>query len=123
MHFDDGDQAERADMGFAGGEDFLRRAGFDELGEQFAGEMAGVLDAGVELAVGEGAGAALAELDVGFGVEDAAAPQAPGVAGAFADQFAAFEDERPKTHLGQGQGGQQAAGAGADDDGPAGAGR
>ena len=51
-------------MGFAGGEDFLRGAGFDELGEEFAGEMSRILDAGIELAVGEGAGAALAELDV-----------------------------------------------------------
>ena len=33
---DDGDQAEGADMGFAGGKDFFRRAGFDEFGQQFA---------------------------------------------------------------------------------------
>ena len=43
--FDDGDQAEGADMGFAGGQDFLRGAGFDELGEQLAGQVAGILDA------------------------------------------------------------------------------
>ena len=79
--------------------------------------MARVLDAGIELAVGEGASAALAELDVGFGVEDAAAPEAPGVAGALADQFAAFEDERAEAHLGQDEGSHQAAGAGADDHG------
>ncbi len=117
---DDGDEAEGADVGFAGGEDFLRGAGLDELGEEFAGEVPGVLDAAVELAVGEGAGAALAELDVGFGVEDAAAPERPGVAGALADEFAAFEDERAKAHLGEGQGGHQAAGAGADDNRPRG---
>ncbi len=106
-------------MGFAGGEDFLRGAGFDELGEEFAGEVAGILDAGIELAVGEGAGTALAELDVGFGVEDAAAPEGPGVFGALADGLAALEDEWPKTHLGEGEGGHQATGAGADDDGAA----
>jgi hypothetical protein len=29
----DGDKAKRADVGFAGGQDFLGRAGFDEFGE------------------------------------------------------------------------------------------
>ena len=106
-------------MGFAGGEDFLRGAGFDELGEELAGKMSRILDAGIELAVGEGAGAALAELDIGLGVENAAAPEGPGVLGALADGLAALEDERPKTHLGEGEGGHQATGAGADDDGPA----
>ena len=43
--FDDGDEAEGADVGFGGGQDFLGGAGFDELGEEFAGEVAGVLDA------------------------------------------------------------------------------
>ena len=65
--FHDGDETKGADMGFAGGEDLFRRAGRDKRGEEFAGEVAGVLDAGIQLAVGEGAGAALAELDVGFG--------------------------------------------------------
>ncbi len=102
--------------GLARGQDFLGGAGCDELGEQFAGQVAGILDAAVELAVGEGAGAALAELDVGLGVEDAAAPEAPGVAGALADELAAFEDERAEPHLGEGEGGHQATGAGADDD-------
>ncbi len=114
---DNGDKPERADMGFAGGKDFLGCAGFDEFGQKFAGQVTGVLDAGIQLAVGECAGAALTELDVGFRVEDAAAPQTPCVARALAYEFAAFEDERPKTHLRQGQGGEEAARAGADDDG------
>ena len=38
---DDGDQAEGADMGFAGGQDFLGGAGFDELGQHLAGRGGG----------------------------------------------------------------------------------
>src|ERR1700733_5929596 len=72
--FDYRDQPERADMRLAGCEDFLRCAGRDELSQQLAGEMARVLDAGIQLAVGECACATLPELDVGFGIEDAAAP-------------------------------------------------
>ena len=90
----------------------------DELGQDLAAEMAGVLDPAVELAVGEGAGAALAELDVGLGVEHAPAPQPPGVLGAFAHHLAAVEDDRPEAHLREDQADEQAAGAGADDDGP-----
>ena len=77
-----------------------------------------VLDPAVELAVGKGAGAALAELDVGFGVEHAAPPQAPRVLGPFANHLAAVEDDRPEAHLRQDQAGEQAARAGADDDRP-----
>ena len=109
--------AERCRYAACCGEDFLRRAGFDEFGQHLAGQVAGVLDLAVELAVGECAGAAFAELHVGFRVEHAAAPQAPGVLGALAHHLAAFEDDRPKTHLRQDQGGEQAARAGADDDG------
>ena len=43
-----------------------------------------ILDLAVQLAVGEGAGAAFTELDVGLGVEHALAPQAPGILGALA---------------------------------------
>jgi hypothetical protein len=50
-------------------EDLLRRAGLDELGRAPCGRDARVLDLAVELAVGEGAGAAFAELHVRFRVE------------------------------------------------------
>ncbi len=70
----------------------------------------------VQLAVGEGACAAFAELHVGFGVELAFAPQAPGVLGAFAHFLAALQDDRAEAHLRQQQPGEDAAGAGADDD-------
>ena len=76
--------------------------------------IARILDLAVELAVGEGAGAAFAELHVRFGIEHAAAPQAPGVLGAFAHHLAAIEDDRAEAHLRQDQAGEQAAGAGAD---------
>jgi hypothetical protein len=75
----------------------------------------GVLDLAVELAVGEGAGAAFAELHVGFGVEGVLAPQAPGVLGALAHGLAALEHDGPEAHLGQHQRGEDAAGAEADD--------
>ena len=57
-------QPEGADMRMRLGQDFLGRAGLHELGQHLAVEMARVLDPAVELAVGKGAGAAFAELDV-----------------------------------------------------------
>ena len=78
--------------------------------------MLRVLDLAVELAVGKGAGAAFAELHVGFGVEHALAPQAPGVLGALAHRLAALQHDRPEAHLRQHQRGEDAAGAEADDD-------
>jgi hypothetical protein len=79
--------------------------------------VAGVLDPAVELAVREGAGAALAKLNIRRGVEDPVAPEVPGVAGALANRPAPLEDERAEAHLRQAQGGEKATGAGADDDG------
>ena len=111
---DHGHEAEGADVGVGLGQDLGRRAGLDELGQDLAAEVTGVLDLAVELAVGEGAGPALAELDVGFGIEDAAPPQAPGVFRAFAHHLAAVEDDGAKTHLGQDQAREQAAGPGSD---------
>jgi hypothetical protein len=55
---------EGADVGLGDVEDFRRCAGLDELGQHLAAAMAGVLDLAVELAVGKGAGAAFAELDI-----------------------------------------------------------
>ena len=65
--------------GFADVDDLFRRAGLDELFQHLAAMEVGVLDLAVQLAVREGAGAALAELDVRFGVQRVLAPQAPGV--------------------------------------------
>src|SRR6185369_1837125 len=115
---DHADQPESADVRLVDEEDFFRRAGLDEFLEHLAAMVLRVLDLAVELAVGEGAGAAFAELDVGIRVQLALAPQAPGVLSPLAHGLAAFDDDRAKTHLGQDQAGEQAAGAGADDDWP-----
>ena len=88
----------------------------DELVDHLARQVARVADLAPQLAVGERAGAAFAELHVRFGIEDAAPPQAPGVARALAHRAAALEDERAKPHLRQQQRGEDAAGAEADHD-------
>src|SRR6185369_283447 len=85
-------QAEGADVRLGDPGDLLGRAGLDELLDHLAREMARVADLAPELTVGERAGAALAELDVRFGIEHAAPPQAPGVAGALAHRPPALED-------------------------------
>ena len=76
---DHADQAEGADVRLGDVADLLGRAGADELVDHLARQVARVADLAPELAVGEGAGAALAELHVRFRIEDAAPPQAPGV--------------------------------------------
>ncbi len=115
---DHADQAEGADVRLGDEADLFRRAGADEFVEHLAREMARIADLAPELAVGERAGAAFAELHVRFGVEHAAAPQAPGVLGALAYRAAALENERLEAHLGQDEGGEDAARAEADDDRP-----
>ena len=112
--FDHRHQPERADMRLGDVEDFLRRAGLDEFGQHLAAEMVRVLDLAVQLAVGERAGAAFAELHVGFRIEHRLAPEAPGVLGALAHHLAALQDDRTEPHLRQHQGGEQAARPGAD---------
>ena len=77
-----------------------------------------VADLAVELAVGERARAALAELHVRLRVEDLLAPQPERVDRALAHRLAALEDDRPEPHLRQHQPGEQAARAGADHDRP-----
>ncbi len=77
---DHADQPERADVRLGDEADLLGRAGADELVDHLARQVARVADLAPELAVGEGAGAAFAELHVRFRIEDAAPPQAPGVA-------------------------------------------
>ena len=115
---DHADQPEGADVRLGDVGDLLGRAGLDELLDHLAREMARVADLAPELAVGKGAGAALAELDVRFGIEHAAPPQAPGVAGALAHGAAALEDDRAEAHLRQQQGGEESAGPEADDHRP-----
>ena len=95
--FHHGHQPEGADMGMRLGEDFLRRAGLDEFGQHLAAQMARVLDLAVELAVGKSAGAAFAELDIGFRRQHAIAPQGPGVLGALAHRLAALQDDGLET--------------------------
>ena len=110
------DQAESADVRLAQVENFFRRAGAYEFLHDLASQVARVLDLAVELAVGKRAGAAFAELDVGFRIQHLLAPQSPGVLGPFAHGLAAFENDRAKAHLCQNQSGHQSARAEADDD-------
>ena len=109
-------QAEGADVWLADGEDLLGRAGLHEFGQHLASVVLRILDLAVQLAVRKRAGAAFAELHVRLRVEHALAPQAEGVHRAFAHRLAAFEDDRAEAHLRQQQAGEQAAGAGTDDD-------
>ena len=102
-------QAERANMRLGGGEDFFRRPCLHELGQNLAAEKTRILDLAVELAVRKCSRAAFAELHIGFGIEDRTAPQAPGVLRAFAHHLAAIQNDGPKTHLREDQGGEQSA--------------
>ena len=61
---DHGDQAEGADVRMRFGQDLGRRTGLHELGQYLAVEVPGILDPAVQLSIGKGAGAALAELYV-----------------------------------------------------------
>ena len=94
------------------------RAGAHELVHHLAAVELRILDLAVELAVGEQARPALAELHVGFGREDVLAPQRPGVLRAPAHVAAALEHDGLEPHLRQQQRGKQPAGAEADHEGP-----
>ena len=72
--FNHADQAESADVRPGDVENLGRCAGFYEFLKHLASEMARVFDLTVEFAVGEGTGAAFAELHIGFGVEHFFAP-------------------------------------------------
>ncbi|MCY1344625.1 hypothetical protein D9M69_306640 [compost metagenome] len=108
-------EAEGADVRLADVHDLFRRAGADEFVHHLAAVEPGVLDLAVELAVGEQAGTALAELHVGFRCQDLLAPQRPGVLGAPAHILAALQHDGLEAHLREQQRGEQAAGAEADD--------
>ena len=109
-----GHEPECADMRMRFGENFLRRAGLDELCQHLAAKKARILDLAVEFAVRKCARAAFAELHIGFGIEDGAAPKPPRVLGAFAHDLAAIQDDRSKPHLRQDEAGEQSAWSSAD---------
>src|SRR3989344_385420 len=112
------DQPQRADVLLADVNDFFQRARVHEVFQYLTDMMPAILDAGMELAVGERTRADLAELHVGFRIEVALAPEAPHVLRAVAHALAAFQNQRPEAHARQRQPGEQATGTGADDDGP-----
>jgi hypothetical protein len=111
---DHANQAESADVRLRHVENFVRRARLHKLGQHLAPQMLGVLDLAVELAVGEGARPALAELHVGFRIQHMLAPQPPGVLRALAHRLAALQHNGLEAHLRQHQRGEDAAGAEAD---------
>src|SRR5205085_11333198 len=113
---DDADQAEGADVRLGDPEDLFRGAGTDQLVEDLARQVARVADLAPQLAVRERSGAAFAELHVRFRVEDAAPPQAPGVARPLAHRAAALEHDRTKSGLGEDERGEDSARPEADDD-------
>ncbi len=114
---DHADQPEGADVRLADVQDLFGRTGLDELGQHLARQVPRIGDLAPQLAVRKRAGATLAELHVGLGVQHTAAPQAPGVLRALAHRLAALEHDRRQAHLGQDQGCEQAAGAETDDQG------
>ena len=98
-------------MGLVGPLDVLRgpvlHKGAEHMGD------AGVIDASGELAVGEGAGASLAKLYVGAGVQLPGGPVRLHRLGALVHVAATLQHDRFQSSPGQGQGGKQSGGAGA----------
>ena len=111
---DHADQPEGADMRLGGDQDLLGGTGADELLQHLAPIMVRIADLAVELAVGERARAALAELHIAFQDQFGASPESEGIDGAAAHDAAALEQDRPQSHLRQHQAGQQSARAGTD---------
>ena len=110
-------QPERAHVGFADVKDFRRRPGCDQLLEHLASAVVFVLDLAMQFAIGESAGTTLAELDIRLGVQDAAPPEGEGVHRTQPHGFASLEHQGFETRLGQDQGREQPARAGANDHG------
>ena len=109
------DQHVGADVGLCVVDDGLRRAVGGELLQH--PEHPPVVGAGVELAVGEGAGAALAELDVGLRVQCPAFAESFNCGGALFGLLPAFEHDRLRPGFCQQQSRKHARRAEADDDG------
>ena len=109
----------RADVRLGVVKDLLLRAVLVKL-PQHPGD-APVVRAGVELAVGKGPGAALAELDVVLLVQLAAGAEALDRRKTGIDVAAALEHDRPRPRVSEQQGGEHARRTEADDDGTLGA--
>ncbi len=101
-------------MRFTHIQDFRRGIGFDKFVQHLATVMLRILHLAVELAVGESAGTAFAELYIRFRMQFPLAPQTERILRALAHHLAAFQDDRPKTHLRQDQAGKEATWTGAD---------
>ena len=87
------------------------------VGDQFQDALdVGAAGAAGELAVAEGACASFAEQVVAFGVESAAGVELADVGHAVLDSAAAFEERGAVPGEGEKVGGEEAGGAGADDD-------
>ena len=102
-------------MGFCVDENIFTRTEADEFLQNEA--VARIFRAGVELAVGKRACAALAELDIGGRVERTGRPEALHVALALFDTLSAFEQNRPCAAAGEDERAEQTARSRADDNG------
>ncbi len=111
QHGQDAVQAVGADVGARVVEDLRRRAARDQLLQQR--HLQRVFHARVELAVGVGAGAALAEEEVAFGIGLARAVEAGQRAPALPEHGPAFQDLDGDTAARQHQRGEEAGRAGA----------
>ena len=110
-----GGQLEGADVGPMQHQNLWVGAGGHQFLQHLAAVVVGIPHLAVELAVGEGAGAAFPELGIGFRVERCLAfPEAEGVGTAFLHGFAPLQQQGSITHLGQHQGAEIAAGPSTD---------
>ena len=111
---DDVRQDVRPNMGLGVPKDVAWGTDFDERLEDQS--MQGVFRPGIELAVGEGAGTAEAELNVAFGVENSGGVEVPDCLGASRGVIPAFEQDGTKARLGERERGEKACAARSDDD-------
>ena len=101
-----------ADMGPVQGENLGRGAGGHQFLEDLADECLRLTHLAVKLAIGEGAGPSLPELDIRLRIEGTLAPpEAEGVGRALLHRLAPFEQEGPQPHLGQQESGEVTAGS------------
>ena len=100
-----GEEIVRAYMGLGVGQDLLRRAAGGQRLQDEA--VAGVLGAGVQLAVGKGPGAAFPELDVAAGVQLPGGPEPLHIGPALLHGPAPLQQDGPQAGPGQHQGGEQ----------------
>ena len=98
-----------AHMGLGVIEDVLPGAAFDELLQDPADS--GIVDAGVQLAVGEGPRAALAELDIASWIQLSGGEKVFNLGIAAGGVLAPFQHQGPKPRPGQDQGSEHARGA------------